>query len=77
MLYVFKNFLFYPQAGIRQTKHMEMMIKRSEVVNFMSPGTGVFVLGRGFIWFIVKMHLYCFETFFSTLGRASGKLNMK
>ena len=30
----------------------------TEIVNFITPGAGVLVLGRGHISFIVKMHYF-------------------
>ena len=53
-----------PQAYIRQTKNINIMIVKdgsTKVVNFMTPGTGGLVLGRGHISHIVKMHHF-FET---------------
>ena len=42
-------------------------------INFMTPGVGVFVLGRGHNSNIVYM-LYVFEIFFSTAEHKSNKL---
>ena len=46
-----------------------MMTKEGsiKIVNFMTPGEGVLVLGRGHINQRVKMH-YFFKNFFSTPG---------
>ena len=62
LLYFLKNLLLYSQALIRQTKYVVMMTKEgsSKIVNFMTPGAGVLVLGRGLISHIVKM-LYFFK----------------
>ena len=37
-----------------------MMTKKTKILNFMTPGAGVLVLGRGNISHIVKMH-YIFK----------------
>ena len=51
MHYFFKNLLLYSQTLIRQNKHVVMMIKRgsTKIVNFMTHGAGVLVLGHGHI----------------------------
>ena len=56
-MYFFKNLLPYSQALIRQTKYAVMMTKEgsTKIVNFMTPGVGVLVLGQGHISHIVKM----------------------
>ena len=58
--FLLKNQLLYSQAQIKQSKYIIMMIKKgfSKVVNFMTPGAGVLVLGRGHISLIVKMHYF-------------------
>ena len=58
MHYFFKNLLLYFQAQIRPTKYKVMMTKEgsTKIINFMTPGAGVLVLGRGHISHIVKMH---------------------
>ena len=55
-----KNLLLYSQALIRQTKYVVMMTKEgsTKIVNFMTPGAGVLVLGRGHISHIMKMHYF-------------------
>ena len=60
MHYFFKNLLLYSQAYIRQTKYIVMMTKErsTKIVNFMTPGAGVLVLGRGHISHIMKMHYF-------------------
>ena len=61
LLYFLKRYLLlYSQALIRQTKYVVMMTKEgsTKIVNFMTPGTGVLVLGRGHISHIVKMHYF-------------------
>ena len=47
--YFVKNLLLYPQAKTRQCKFIEMMTKEGStyIVNVMTPGAGVLVLGRG------------------------------
>ena len=46
-----KNLLLYSQTDIRQTNYIVMMTKEgsTKIVNFMTPGAGVLVLGRGHI----------------------------
>ena len=58
MHYFFKNLLLYSQALTRQTKYTAMMTKEgsTKIVNFMTPGAGVLVLGHGHISHIVEMH---------------------
>ena len=58
--YFFKNILLYSKALIRQTKYLVMMNKEgsTKIVNFMTPGAGVLVLGRGHISHIVKMRYF-------------------
>ena len=75
MHYFFKNRLFYSQAQIRQTKYLVMMTKEgsTKIVNFMTHGAGVLVLGCGHI---VKMH-YFFKIFFSTPRHRSNKLSVQ
>ena len=60
LMYFFKNLLLYSQALIRQTKYVVMMTIEgsTKIVNFMTPGVGVLVLGRGHISHIVKMHYF-------------------
>ena len=59
-MYFLKNLLLSSQALIRQTKYVVMMTKEgsTEIVNFMTPGAGFLVLGRGHISHIVKMHYF-------------------
>ena len=59
-MYLLKNLLLYSQAQIRQIKYVVMMTKEgsTKIVNFMTPGAGVLVLGRGLISHIVKMHYF-------------------
>ena len=59
-MYFFKNLVLYSQAWIRQTKYVVMMTKEgsTKIVNFMTPGAEVLVLGRGHISHIVKMHYF-------------------
>ena len=54
MYYFFKN-LLYSQKKIRQSRYMIMMIKEGSI-NYMTPWTGIVVLGCGHISHIVKMH---------------------
>ena len=60
MHYFFINLLLYSQALIRQTKYVVMMTKEGspKIINIMTPGAGVLVLGRGHISHIVKMHYF-------------------
>ena len=59
-MYFLKNLLLYSQALIRQTKYVVKMTTEgsTKIVNFMTPGVGVLVLGRGHISHIVKMHYF-------------------
>ena len=54
----FKNLLLNSQTQSRQTKYVVTFTKEgsTKIVNFMTPGAGVLVLGRGHISHIVKMH---------------------
>ena len=58
--YFFENLLLYSQAQIRLSKYVVMMTKEgsTKIVNFMTPGAGVLVLGRGYISHIVKLHYF-------------------
>ena len=59
-MYFLKHLLLYSQALIRQTKYVVMMTKEgsTKIVNFMTPGVGILVLGRGHISHRVKMHYF-------------------
>ena len=76
-MYFLKNLLLYSGAWFRQTKCIVMMTKEgsTKIVNFMTPGAGVLVLGRGHIIHIVKMHNF-FKIFFSAMGHGSDKLSV-
>ena len=76
-MYFFKNILLYSQAQIRQTKYIIMLIKEgsTKIVNFMTPGAGFLVLGRGHIRHIVKMH-NSLNIFFSTPRHRLDKLSI-
>ena len=58
LMYFFKNLLLYSGALSIQTKCIVMMTEEgsTKIVNFITPGTWVLVLGRGHISHIVKMH---------------------
>ena len=60
MHYLFKNLLLYSQALIRQTKYVVKLTKEwsTKIINFLTPGAGVFVQGRGHISHIVIMHYF-------------------
>ena len=60
LIYFLKNRLHYSGAWFRQTKCIVMMTKEgsTKIVNFMTPGAGVLVLGRGHISHMVKMHYF-------------------
>ena len=49
--YFFNNLLLYSQAKIRQTKYVVIMTKEgfTKILNSMTPGEGVLVLGHGHI----------------------------
>ena len=61
-IHFFKNLFHYSQALIRQSKHIIKLTKEgcTKIVNFMTPGAGVLVLGRVHISHIVQMH-YSFK----------------
>ena len=52
--------IFYSGAWFRQIEYMVMMTKEgvTKIVNYMTPGAGVLVLGHGHICYIVKMHYF-------------------
>ena len=56
-MYFLENLLYFWEL-LRQTKYIVMMSKEgsTEIVNFMTPGTGVLVLGHGLINHTVKIH---------------------
>ena len=60
MQFSHKNHLLYFQALIKGIKYIVTMTKKgsTKIVNFMTPGAGVFVLGRGHISHLVKMHYF-------------------
>ena len=76
LMYFLKNLLFYSGAWFRQTKcKVKMTKERSiKIKNYMTPGAGFPVLGRGHISHKVKMH-FSFEIFFSILGHDLDKLS--
>ena len=59
LMYFSKNLLYF-QAQIRHTKYIVMLTKEgsTKIVNFMTPGAGALVLGRGHKSRIVKMHYF-------------------
>ena len=59
-MYLLKKLLLYSGAWFRQTKCIVMMTKEgsTKIVNIMTPGAGILVLGRGHISHIVKMHYF-------------------
>ena len=61
-MYFLKNLLLYSGAWSRQTKCKVRMTKErvrsTKIVNFMTPGAGVLVLGRGHVSHIVKLHYF-------------------
>ena len=77
LMYFLKNLLLYSGAWFRQTKCIVIMTKEgsTKIVNFMTPGTGVLVLGRGHIGHIVKMY-YFSKIFFFTPRHRSDKLSL-
>ena len=60
MHYSLKILHLYFQAMFRKTKYIVMLTKEGsiKIVSFMSPGSGVLVLGHGHISHIVKMHYF-------------------
>ena len=62
-LFLYKIIFSSSQAQIRQTKYVVKMTWEGSpnFINFMTPGAGFFVLGRGHTSNVVKMHyLYFF-----------------
>ena len=78
MHYFFKNLLLYSQALIRQTKYVVMMTKvgSTKIVNFMTLGAVVHVLGRGHISHIVKLHNFFNNLLLYTPRHRSNKLSV-
>ena len=72
-MYFLKKLLLYSQALIRQTKYVVMMTK---IVNFMTPGAGLLVLGRGHIGHIVKMRSFFKNLLLYSPRRWSDKLSI-
>ena len=70
MHYFYKNLLLYSQALIRQTKYVVMMTKEesTKIINFITYGAGVLVLGCGHISHIVKMHYLFFKKILYSQG---------
>ena len=68
MNYFFKKNFLYSQAENREIKYIVMMNKEgsTKIINFMTPGAGVLVLGHGHISHVVKMQ-YFFKKFSSLL----------
>ena len=50
-MYFFKYLLLYSQAKIKQTMYIVMMTKEgsTKIINFVTPGAGVLMLGPGHI----------------------------
>ena len=65
MHYFFKNLILYSQALIRQTKYVVKMTKEgaTKIVNFMTPGAGVLVLGHGHVSHIVRKCIISLKIF--------------
>ena len=59
-MYFLKNLLLYSGAWFRQTNIVVMRTKEgsTKIINFMTPGAGVLVLGCGHISRIVKLHYF-------------------
>ena len=51
LMYFLKNLLLYLGAWFRQTKYIVLITKEgsTKIVNFMTPGARVLMLGRGYI----------------------------
>ena len=77
MHYFFKSLLIYSHAYIRKTKFIVLMTKEgsTKIVNYMTPGAGIFVLRCGHMIHIVNMH-YFLKIFFSTPRHRSNKLSI-
>ena len=65
--YFFKNLLLYCQVLIRQIKYAVIMTKEgsTKIINFITPGAGVLVLGCGHISHIVRLHYFFTNLFIS------------
>ena len=78
-MHFFKNLFLYSRPWLRQTKYIPVVIMTkkgaTKIVNFIIPGAGVLVQGRGYISFIVKMH-YFFKILFTISRHRSDKLMM-
>ena len=64
MHYFFKNpHLETRTTWIKQAKYMMTLIKEesTQILNFMTPGAGVLVLGRGHILFHIEKKLKFFK----------------
>ena len=61
--YFYKNLLLYTQAKTRHIENIVMMTKgeSTKVVNFMIPGAGVLMLGRGHISRFIFYSVWSFE----------------
>ena len=55
LMYFLKNLLFYSGTWSIQYKCIGRVF---QIVNFMTPGVGIVVQGRGHICYIVKMHFF-------------------
>ena len=65
MHYFLKNLLVYSHEKIRQTKYIVMMTKEgsTKIVNFMTPGAGILMLGRDHISYILNMYFIYFTIY--------------
>mgnify|MGYP003689821901 CR=1 FL=1 len=68
MHYFFKNPLYF-QAKIRPTKYIVISTKEgsTKIVNFITPGAGVLLLGRGHICLYSEYALYSTLSIYNTL----------
>ena len=69
-LYSEKTLFLYSQVQIRQTEGIVMMSKEgsTNILNFMTPTTGILVLGCCQISHIMKMHYFCKNYLLFTLA---------
>ena len=74
--YFFKNLLLYSGAEISLTECIVMMTKEefTKIVNLITRGAGVLVLGSGHL---VNMQYFSFLLFLSTLGHGLDKESKK
>ena len=78
-MYILKNLLLYSGAWSVQTKCIVMMTKEgsTKIINFMTQGAGVLVLGLVHISYIVKNHYFFKKIFFSSPRHRRDKVSIQ